>query len=165
MKEFSPLLERLSPTIDRASRYARIPGMDADDVRSEMMVCLWKAHERHDESKGEIEGYWWSIWLNRRKDLIKYWSRRKPVLTAGSLDDIDVPQKFTTQQPDPPLGSSSVERRVWAMIGDGAERKEILAVCGISKSTYYAIIHSWKSSPEGLPIGRDTSDGVGVYTQ
>lgn len=122
----------------------KVPGMDYDDVVSEMTICLWKACESYSHGATSLGAYWWSLWLNRKADLIRQWYASKrvhPILTD------QVPEGSYTDPlpPDPPKKTGDVERLVWDLLAGGDEPKEVQDALGISRRRYYNTVHTWRT--------------------
>jgi hypothetical protein len=155
----------MMPEIDKIVRAGRqrVPGMTKDEIKAEMIESLWNARMTYDRDLGvTFEAYWWSIWLHRKADLIKYSLRakrdvRREILHGddwfADAEDEDVVERLpilwpvvadNNSIPEPPT-TVPVERRVWCLLAVGATRQEVLALCDLPKRRYYQIIHGWRT--------------------
>lgn len=135
--------------IQRASRRAFVYGLDADDIASEMTICLWKATLTYDECKTDTPfgAYWWSVWKNRRSDLLeRYFAQKRihPDLIPhghSTLDQIEVVER----QVPPPPGVTAEGAFVWALLAEGSPGVEARSLAEVTKRTYYAQIQAWRT--------------------
>lgn len=144
---FSEVYEKFESDIRVTALSQRVPGLDYDDIVSEMVACLWKAWATFKEGTVRFAAYWWSIWLNRRSDLTAQanaFKRPKQVL----LSDLTIlPQHgySMARWPDPPAGTTELEQRVWDLLASGEPRSVVLEETGMSKRRYYDIINGWRT--------------------
>lgn len=127
-----------------------MPGMDTDDIFAEMIECLWRAHCSFRISSGiSIERYWWSIWMNRKADLVRRNTAMKRDCSNETLVD-DVFEEHHPLTPEPVVVPAptfdSVSVRVWSMLADGYGPKEVMARCGISQRRFYEIVRQWRTA-------------------
>lgn len=122
----------------------KIVGLDYDDVVSEMLVCLWKAHSTFDPDHGVTFGvYWWSLWLNRKSHLIEAVNAKKRPRTIPT----DEPLFERSYDMSVPTGTpgEGVEALVWSMLGSGFLPGEVIAMTGVPRKGYYRLIRSWRT--------------------
>lgn len=145
--EFSEVYERYSSDIRITALSQRVPGLDHDDIVSEMEACLWKAWLTYTPSPTSFGSYWWSIWLNRRNDLTTLANRlKRPRHVLVSDVSILGEQPYAMQHwPEPPRGTTELERRVWDLLASGEPRSVVLEETGVSKRRYYDIIDRWRT--------------------
>lgn len=148
-------------------RHQRIPGMEADDVKSEMLLALWRAHRSWDPAVGAtIEQYWWAVWTRRRVDLIAYHLRecrdvRREQLVPHEFwwwyeDEATVEEHGRRLQrypvirldqdavPPAPPGVDDKAAQVWGLLCRGYTRQDVLLRCDISKRCYYQILDRFR---------------------
>lgn len=132
----------------------RLPGMDYDDVVSEMLHCLWKCHQTWDEELNpSFKNYWWRVWSNRRANILRDASRRiQPIYTDdySSLEDLTAYDLEVL--PEPPVGSSEQERALWFLIASGYQRKDIFALLRMSEWKYRNAMRKWRSHAVSLGV-------------
>jgi len=148
----------LEREISTTAKGQRVIGMTDDEIRGEMIVCLWNAHQTFKPGQGlTIEQYWWSIWKKRKTDLLRYTlaGMRDPHLKVlvdnGSFfsieDESDKTLSVVHQDvlvPSCPT-LDPLHQHVWAMLAYGATRQDVMLATGISKKGYYTIISAWRS--------------------
>lgn len=147
--DFEEVYARYVPEIRLLSKTQRVPGLDPDDVASEMTVALWKASTTYQEGSTLSFGqWWWSVWLNRRSDLSEAFYAAKRVHAVpvdqthwkGYLDKEDVVTVL------PPCPSDAVlDQIIWRMLAEGAPATEVMSYTEISKRAYYATIRGWRT--------------------
>lgn len=148
MMDFTAAFGLYRDEINLLSTRQGIPGMDADDVANEMLVCLWKACQTYDPQHGITFGaYWWSVWTNRKINLLASYhapSRPRAVLVPDPavLDrrtcDVRLP-------PEPPAGASSLERVVWELLASGERGTSVRTLTEMSKRRYYDLLRTWRT--------------------
>lgn len=146
--DFGDTYARFSRDIKRRAWRERLSGLDYDDVVAEMTAALYRACQTYDAASGAFEPYWWSIWLNRRVDLILHAHRRFVMVPVGEdIEIIDQKHHDTYDYglPAPPKSFEDSEERVWQMIALGRSRTEILTSTGLSKWSYYRLLRSWQT--------------------
>ena len=96
-----PPLEWLVRDVDKEIRTnrlhcsQRIPGMTPDEVRAEMLECVWRAWATYRASFGvPIEKYWWTIWVRHRTDLLAAVFRMKRDISKEILVE---PAEYATK--------------------------------------------------------------------
>lgn len=146
--EFSEAHEKYAHDIRVAALSQRVPGLDYDDVVQEMTACLWKACASY--KGGNFPSYWWSIWLNRKIDLIRRWTYRYP--TAPILTDEPEHGSYEDSHIPPPPDGGELEHTVWGLLAQGYERQDVLALLQITRHRYYNMLRTWKRDEvrEGL---------------
>ena len=127
-----------------------VPGLDYDDVVSEMGICLWRATQTYDpDCEVSFGAYWWSLWLNRKADLVDAWKARKRVDlgTTVPLDDVDESDYGYVQRLHigAPEGSSATEALIWDLLSAGFTSTEVRDHSTISLRRYYATIARWRT--------------------
>lgn len=138
--------------IARLSRTQRVPGHDPDDVASELTIALWKACSTFDPAIGLTLGqWWWSIWTNRKADLIdRYMAAKRVNPVPMDADEITALVEALTPLADradfPGCPSNDpVERWIWRLIGLGYEYQEIQRMTKTNVYRFYKIIESWRT--------------------
>lgn len=123
-----------------------VPGMDADDIASEMSTCLWRSWATYVPESGDFGTYWWSCWLNRRTDL---WegatAAKRPVLVPVEDKYLDRPVTDRTGVLPPPPGTTDLGQMVWNLIARGETAVAIRQALRIGKRTYYDVITGWRT--------------------
>jgi len=143
--------ERLED-IDKLAWRARIPGMDRDDVRSEMAYCLWVAWRKFDQTQcTDLGVYWWSVWLNHRANWIRSYNAQKRAAKElpFSHDELIAmaPLTYPGQLVEPPDDvDDNISHTAWAMLALGYLPGEVQEALGLSNRRYYTLIDSWKTS-------------------
>lgn len=139
-----------------------------------MIECLWKARVTYAPSEGlSLEAYWWSVWINRKTDIIRYSYRRKRefgkeqlVSDEWILENVDAEAAVgltfldITDCPAPPT-DDWLERQVWFLLSVGAATKEILALCHINVNRYHEIVDSWNTEEIRRMLSCETGSGGG----
>lgn len=129
--------------IRRLSVTQRVPGLDPDDVASEMAICLWKATNTYRAGTGPFGTYWWSLWLNRRSDIAAAHHAIKRV--HGIPTDV-LPERAYQQVlfPMPPT-KDPLGRAVWGALAGGDTPKEVQRDHDLTRRRYYEIIRQWRT--------------------
>lgn len=123
----------------------KVPGLDYDDVVSEMTICLWKACDTYTHGSATTFGaYWWSLWLNRRSDLTRQWYAEKRV-RATPVENTPDGAYTSDLAPDAPKGATEQDRLVWDLLAGGDEPKEVQDALGISRRRYYNTVKAWRT--------------------
>lgn len=148
--DFDRAWARYEHEIGRLSKTQYVPGMDADDVASEMSICLWRATQTYKSGATTFGAYWWSLWLNRRSDIADaYYAIKR----AHGVPVERVPERgyeptlFPMPPTRDPLGVS-----VWGALATGDTPKEVQDDHAISRRRYYELIAGWRTDDvrEGL---------------
>lgn len=144
--KFSTRYQSYREEIRATARRQFVPGLDYDDVVSEMSICLWRAHESWDETTGTSFGsYWWSLWLNRRTDL----TRESNALKRPKTEPVEDPDKKGSYRvirfPDPPRHATKQDRLIWELLGAGETAGSIINMLKISRRRYYRTVKGWHS--------------------
>lgn len=122
----------------------KVPGLDYDDVVSEMTICLWRATETYKAGTGTSFGaYWWSLWLNRRSDIAQAYHAAKRVHPVLSDEPLAEGTYNMSVKPQAPAGASDVDRLVWDLLAAGETATDTMELTGISRRRYYKTIDSW----------------------
>lgn len=146
---FPAVVAKYGHLIDRWSR-VDVVGLDRDDVRQEVTICLWKAWTTWKAADGPLETYWWSIWVNRKANLIAQWMRKKrpccvylePDDLQGLAKTLDPVMETTPECP----GGSLAMMAVWKLIALGYTPSEIRQRLGITKHCYYSVmLPAWRN--------------------
>lgn len=142
--EFSEVHRKYADDIAITALSQRVPGLDYDDVVSEMLMCLWRAWKTFKHDKGAFGPYWWSLWLNRRSDITAAANRIKR--PRHVLVDEPILEDSYTQQltPQPPTDDPR-EQLVWHLLAVGEPVKNVIEEIGLSRRTYYDLIRSWRT--------------------
>jgi hypothetical protein len=151
---FSDEQARRRSEIHRLSYTQRVPGLDPEDVEEELTVALWRACTSYDPDSGATLGqWWWSLWMNRKADLIDGYFRKKrlhpapmdPEEVVGLVDALS-PLLRTGDLPIPHCPcEGTTERRVWVLLALGYPGQEVRKVLSISRRRFYTIIDGWKT--------------------
>lgn len=130
--------------ISRLSMTQWVPGLDPDDIASEMMICLWRAVQTYKQGSIPFGAYWWRIWANRRDDITEaYYAVKRvhgiptEVLPEGPAP---VPQVFPLPPTRDPLAV-----RVWNGLASGDAPIEVQTDNAISRRRYYDLVASWRT--------------------
>jgi DNA-directed RNA polymerase specialized sigma24 family protein len=161
--EFNDLVEAWEPKLDTHARSQRVPGLDRDEVKAEMLECLWRAVVTFDEAQGvTLEPYWWRIWINRKGDLIArhFATKRRAAVISGDMtwvaelaDDLypllrDMAGRTSAESlqkaPECPL-SDSMTKKVWTLLAAGFQAQEVRVMLELSLRRYYRIIHALRT--------------------
>lgn len=145
--DFIEVYERFKRDIAASAHRQNVPGLDYDDVVSEMTACLWRAWKTFAPGKGRFEVYWWSVWLNHKGHLIQSayrLKRPKTVLVENHFENARTYGLYL--RADPPKGCSDLERLVWTLIGSGESGAEIRRITGIPVRAYYRLLRSWRTA-------------------
>lgn len=122
--------------------------MDPDDVMSEMLLTLMKAHETFDEDSGlDIGQYWWSIWKRHRSNLVRNYYRIKraqlvPIedwtldQLAGSFEDSSLPECPVDNE---------LHRKCWHLLAIGFRASEVRKYLHLSVRKWYTVVSRWKT--------------------
>lgn len=149
--DFAILYAHRKSEIQRLSRSQYVPGLDPDDIETELRMALWKAHNTWDPSAGTTIGqWWWVIWTNRKADLIRHWfARLEPedtmdpeVVTSMAAD---MPDRHSRSYAAPPEDFCELEVEMWRLLNDGWEMTAICQQLGIGRKLYYRILDSWRT--------------------
>lgn len=124
----------------------KVPGLDYDDIVSEMTICLWRATETYKPGTGTSFGaYWWSLWLNRRSDIAQSYHAAKrvhPVLSDEPL----VEGSYTHREaPKPPAGASDIDRLCWDLLAAGETATDTMDLIGVSRRRFYGTVKKWRT--------------------
>lgn len=144
--EFSEVYERFRDDIAVTAIGQFVSGLDYDDVVSEMTACLWKAWQSHDPAKGPLGTYWWSLWLNKRRDLgITANAKKRPPTTPYSPEYLPEGRYLLDLMPSPPEGTGPMGQMVWRLLSEGLKPVEVMNICGLSRRAYYTLIKGWRT--------------------
>lgn len=144
--EFSEVYRRYSDDIAITALSQRVPGLDYDDVVSEMTGCLWKAWLTWKPGHAGFGSYWWSLWLNRRSDITEAAYRLKRPKTVALGDELFPESRYLLDLvPDPPAQCTRQQRLVWMLLASGEPVNEVMRITGLSKRGYYDLIRSWRT--------------------
>lgn len=149
--KFSEAYEKYRRDIKVTALAQRVPGLDYDDVVSEMLICLWRASQTYKPGKATFGAYWWSLWLNRKANLVEAFNTAKRGV-AVPTEDIELGSYVQRTFPEAPRGSSPQERMVWDLLGHGEPIKDVISLTRLSRRRYYDLIASWRTDEvrEGL---------------
>lgn len=124
----------------------KVPGLDYDDVVSEMLICLWKATETYKTGTGTSFGaYWWSLWLNRRSDIASSWHATKRIHPVLSDEPLVEGQYEDRPMVNPPGEVSAQDRMVWDLLATGASAADTMRAMSISRRRYYSTVRDWRT--------------------
>jgi hypothetical protein len=124
----------------------RVPGLDYDDVVSEMTICLWRACETYKSGTGTRFGsYWWSLWLNRRSDIAHAYYAAKRVHPVLSDEPLVEGSYVTQMAPEAPQGASDADRMVWDLLASGETATDTMELLGMSRRRYYKTVKTWQT--------------------
>lgn len=120
-----------------------VPGMDPDDVASELTIALWKAHLTYNATSGCTFGqWWWAVWKNRKRDLFDAYHARVeqvPMARGTVIQMIDANPTQSVEAPDCPLEAPLVVR-IWELLADGYTGVEIREMINVSIRQFYNVI-------------------------
>lgn len=148
--DFAYLYRQRSDEIIRLSHTQRVIGMEPGDVASELTECLWKAFSTFRPTDGLTLGqYWWSIWMNRKADLITAYFAKKR-LHAMPMSPQDIADLGEALAPLVTVGdlcptADPTERVVWWMLSTGVTGLEVRELLRISWRTFYRILDGWRT--------------------
>lgn len=145
MGPFSEVYQKFSQTIGVIALSQHVPGLDYDDVVSEMKACLWVAWKQYQAHLGRFESYWWSLWLNRRSDLTRMALRVKRPRTVSAGDCLPDEPYLMALFPQPPEKTTEQGREVWCLLAGGARPHEVRQQTGLSRRGYYDLISRWRT--------------------
>lgn len=124
----------------------KVPGLDYDDVVSEMDICLWRACETYKKGTGTSFGsYWWSLWLNRRSDIAQAYYANKRVHPVLSDEPLVEGSYVHPDAPKPPAGSSATDRLVWDLLAAGETATDTMDLIGVSRRKFYKTVRTWRT--------------------
>lgn len=164
IKPFSTFLDKLDKEISKTAARQYIPGYTPEEIKAEMVECLWKAYTTYDRSKNiKLEQYWWAIWMNRKSNILKasYAAMRDVRLTLhvdprafsqdfpGEGDEgwwMRLSQELERNLPDesmfiiPECPSDEVlHKQVWVLLATGYTPSDVMRYTAISKKQYYEV--------------------------
>ena len=144
---FSDFYDVYGDEIRATAHSQSIPGLDYDDVVSEMLICLWKAANTYEYAEGTpFASYWWSLWLNRKYTLTRDFSREKRIQPVLVEDTQSLDRSVTDHHlPPAPLSADDQERLIWDLLAVGCNATEVQREAEVSKRTYYRTIQSWQT--------------------
>lgn len=142
--DFVEAYEQHREQIGRHARTVFVPGLESEDVASEMTVCLWNACKNYTPGKGQFAPYWWSLWLNRKADIIRSWNAEKRVhpIPVETLPETGYGEALF---PMPPAESDHLGCKVWLDIAVGYSPTEVRRKHHLSARRYYSLIESWRT--------------------
>lgn len=152
--EYEAAYEQHREQISRHSRVTFVPGLEPEDVASEMMLCLWRACQTWTEAKGQFAPYWWSLWLNRKADIIRQYNAGKRIHPIP-VETLPEPGYGVRLFPYPPEMSDPVGRLVWMDIAVGYTPTEVRKRHRLSSRKYYSMLAKWRTD-EVLQMLRST---------
>lgn len=143
---FAEAYEAYAQDIRTSALSQKVPGLDYDDVVSEMSICLWVATETYKAgSRTSFGSYWWSLWLNRRSDIAGAYHAGKrvhPILTDEPLVEGSY---VAPEAPEPPTGACAQDRVVWELLAAGDTATEVIADVELTRRRYYGIVGGWRN--------------------
>jgi hypothetical protein len=147
--EFAAVLQVRQQRIAKHANTQRVPGLAPDDVAQELTACLWRAFTTFtgEYSESRFNKYWWSIWLNRKADLIDHFfaGKRAAEITHLEPEELEALAPLVTVRDVVPCPSSDpVARAAWFMLQEGYQAQEVRKVLEISLRKFYGIIASWR---------------------
>ena len=144
--DFAEAHQQFKSQIRAVARSQRVPGLDYDDIVSEMLVCLWRAVTSWREDQGTgFASYWWTLWCRRKATLVKAYYRIKRPITITVEDEVLDTAWCPQDIPLPPRGTTDEEALVWMLVASGEPVKDILEAMGMSRRRYYEVIRSWRT--------------------
>src|SRR5574343_1155103 len=150
--DFAAEYARRKNEIDRLAHTQRVPGLDRDEVRAELLQALWRAFQAYDPGKGTTLGQlWWAVWMNRKVDLIAaFFAAKSPGPYTTTTDADFWTEVLDTMHPFIDLAdlcpsTDRTERAVWALLCQGFTGIEVRSVLGLSVRRFYAIIDRWRT--------------------
>lgn len=139
--------------IRRTSLTQRVPGLDPDDVASEMAICLWRATKTYTPGATPFGSYWWSLWLNRRSDIADahYALKRVHGIPTEHLPEHTYEDALF---PMPPT-RDALGIAVWGALAGGDTAKEVQDDHGLTRRRYYDIIARWRTPEVRAALRQD----------
>lgn len=148
--EFGEQYERYKRQVRILARFQRVPGLDADDVEAEMLVCIWKAVQTFDPSVGlDFGAWWWTIWLNRRSDLASAYyadKRPRPLSCDPAIMKVVADQAEAMVVVPACPTSDRVGVIIWSSLANGRTVTQAMQDAEVSKRGYYDILQRWRTS-------------------
>lgn len=152
-QSFDAVAVRMRSKVKRHARNQRVPGMDHEDVESEMLLCLWKAWTTFDPDEGLLlEQWWWAIWINRKAGLIETYFAKKRITNTVPMTQHEIIDLLDSLSPllqpgDFPECPSSdpVARTVWHLLASGYTGVEIRQLTEMGWRRFYRIIEGWRT--------------------
>lgn len=147
--DFEKVYARYASEISLLAKSQHVPGLDVEDIASEMTVALWKATQTYDNDSDLSFGqWWWSLWLNRRSDLSEAFYAAKrvhptPVDPQAVRDALEAEDRVVVMPPCP--SADVVDNIIWRMLAEGSNALEVMSFTEISKRAYYSTIRGWRT--------------------
>lgn len=126
-----------------------IIGMDRDEVYAEMMHQLFIAWESYRPDTGvPFDAYFFATWQRRRVSLIRRVLAQKRAAYTEPIDE-DAHEAYVSYTheyhnvPEPPKGTPEEAKKVWDMLAQGYDGKEVRQELGISIRRFYKTLDSF----------------------
>ena len=142
---FDEVYEKFAEDIKVTALSQRVPGLDYDDVVSEMSACLWIAWNKDKQPDMPFGKFWWSLWLNRKADLIRSSHRMKRPQNVIHVWSHELMDQNYLHELIPSCSGTRLQQNVWKMLAVGYTPTEVQTCLGISRRTYYGIIQRWRT--------------------
>jgi len=170
-RRFEPLYREYKPIISEAANSSKgyVPGQTKEDVRAWMAWCLWVAYIKFREDQGEFRTFWWSIWLNKRAELIRNFNAEKrplevvtdwddllaksPIVFPDYFLDVATPPTIVPEEhqlavgyveTQQPVAPDLTQRIAWALLALGYKEVEIRRALDMSIHDWYAMLDFWR---------------------
>lgn len=151
--DFEGVYQEWEGAIKARAHHQHVPGLDYDDVVAEMTTCLWIAWNKDTRKDDTFAKFWWSLWLNRKIDLIKYAKRaRRPqqsdLISLGDMTLLDALAGASRRESVPPMPGKweTTSGTVWRMLAMGYTPTEVQVSLRLPKRSYYGIISNWRTN-------------------
>jgi hypothetical protein len=147
--EFGEQYEKYRRQVKVLARLQRVPGLDADDVEVEMLVCIWKAVQTFDPSNGlDFGGWWWTLWLNRRSDISEAFyadKRPRPLSCDPAIMNVvaDQAEAMVVVPACPTTGRA--DSAVWSALANGRTVSQAMEEAEVSRRGFYNILRGWRT--------------------
>lgn len=148
--EFGEQYERYKRQVKILARVQRVPGLDADDVETEMLLCIWRAVQTFDPSVGlDFGAYWWTLWLNRRSDITSaHYAEKRPrplICTPDIIRSVADKSEAMVVVPACPT-TGRAERIIWSALAQGRTVAQAMQEAEVGKRRFYDIVRGWRNS-------------------
>lgn len=144
--QFTDVYDSYKHDIKVSALSQRVPGLDYDDVVSEMTICLWKAAESYKPGKTSFGAYWWSLWLNRKATIARDYHAKKRITYPVLTDEPLVEDTYTMERvPEPPKDSNAQDRLVWDLLASGENARDTMDLAQVSRRGYYDTLGRWRT--------------------
>lgn len=142
--DYEAVHAKYAPQISLLARRQHVPGLEPDDVASEMTITLWRAYTTFsNDSQTSFGSYWWTLWLNRRSDIAQSYYAGKRVRAVPMSQ---VPERsYTDPLPLDPPTKDPVGAMVWRLLAEGESGKDVRMLTEISRRSYHRLLGGWRT--------------------